>query len=193
MDPTGRACTAVPGDLVGGLLVKHERSIRRFIARRSGPQVLRRTTVDDLYQQTVESAVASANAAGFEFRGDGPFLSWAQTVAHRVIFATLDRRRRSPPTMRIKGRESSGVGATESELGGWGRTPSSLVAGSEHKANLRAVIQELPEHYRRAITLYKLEQMPLAEVAQALGRTKGATCRIIARAMERLRSEMVEP
>jgi DNA-directed RNA polymerase specialized sigma24 family protein len=54
-------------------------------------------------------------------------------------------------------------------------------------------MQLLPAHYRKVIMLYRIEQRPLAEVAAEMGRTKGATCRLIARAMEMLRKGMLEP
>jgi DNA-directed RNA polymerase specialized sigma subunit len=38
------------------------------------------------------------------------------------------------------------------------------------------------------ITLYKLEGRTLNDVAEHMMRSKGATCRLIARAMEKLRS-----
>lgn len=185
------ADTRSPEGSVGRLLLKHENSIRRFISRRSGPQVLKRTTLDDLYQQTVAAAMASAGS--FVFRGDASFISWIHTIVRRVIHKMLDQRSRKPLVMRIKGAQSTGVGVAESELGDGGRTPSSMVARNERETNLRSAIKALPDHYQRVITLYKLEQRPLAEVAKAMGRTKGATCRLMARAIEQLRSHLVEP
>ena len=42
------------------------------------------------------------------------------------------------------------------------------------------------------ITLYKLDELPLTDVAERLGKTKGATCRLVARAMNQLRTTLGE-
>jgi RNA polymerase sigma factor (sigma-70 family) len=99
--------------------------------------------------------------------------------------------RREPYTIRIKRAQSTGVGVRESELTPGGRTPSSLAAAQELETALRAAIRRLPPDYHRVITLYKIKERPLGEVAALMHRTKGATCRLIARAVEQLRMTMV--
>lgn len=168
------------------LLVKHERPIRRYIERRSGPAVLRRTTVDDIFQQVVASALTSA--ASFEFRGDGAFIQWMNTIVRRAIARCATTDSQGPGVVRIRGPKSSGVGIPEAQLHGPGRTPSSIASGSERKAALARAISQLPEDYRRVLSLYKLEERPLCEVAARMGRTKGAVCRLVARGMHALRN-----
>ncbi len=168
------------------LLTKHEKLIRRFLGRRSGPYVLRRTTLDDLFQETV--AVAIRRSALFEYRDEATFLTWVNAIARNVVLRSLaDQRRRLQPT-RIKGVASTGVGVRETEISSASRTPSSMVAGRESRWALDCAISKLPEHYRRVIALYKLEGRSLDEVAQQMDRSKNATCRLIARAMQRLRT-----
>lgn len=179
-----------PAALVAKLVSKHERRIRRFIGRRSGPEVLKRATVDDIFQDTVAAAIASADT--FEFHDDDRFVAWITTIARRVIAHCIAYARRGPSTIRIKRAESSGVGVSESELCPGPRTPSSLAAGQEREAAIRSAIGKLPDRYRQVLTLYKLEEKPLAEVAKRMGRTKGATCRLIARAIRHLRRMMAD-
>ncbi len=95
-------------------------------------------------------------------------------------------------TTRIKGAESTGVGINESHLGCGGRTPMSSAASRERKAALRVAIDRLPEDHRRVVTLYRLEERSLSEVAELMGRTKGATCRLLARAVTKLRKLMMD-
>ena len=73
--------------LIEHLLQKHERSIRRVITRRSGLEVLKRATVDDLYQETVTAAIAGAES--FVFRDDGSFMAWITTITRRAITRCL--------------------------------------------------------------------------------------------------------
>ncbi len=176
--------------MVDQLLAKHERQIRRFLARRSGPLVLRRVTLDDLFQETAAAAIASAHTVAFE--NDAHFFAWVMTIARRVINGTLTRQGRTPRSVRLRRAQSSGIGIPESELVSPRRTPSSSAAGREHTTRLCEAIDKLPDHYRCVITLYKLDELALADVAQQLGKTKGATCRLVARALKQLRSVLVE-
>ena len=50
----------------------------------------------------------------------------------------------------------------------------------------------LPPHYREILQLRYLEERPLGEIARQLGRTKGATAMLMARAIEKLR-ELLNP
>lgn len=172
------------------LIDKHERTIRDFIVRRSGPRVLKRATSEDIFQETV--AAACASAASFEFRGDASFVAWISTIARRVIARFAAGVEREPHTFRIKRAESTGVGVYETELTPRGQTPSSLVASRERRAALHEAIRNLPPDYRRVLTLYKIEERSLDEVAEIIGREKTATCHLIARAIRRLRKMMVD-
>jgi RNA polymerase sigma-70 factor (ECF subfamily) len=170
------------------LIDQHTRAIHRFIGRRSGPELLKRTTVEDLFQETVATALSSAD--NFVFVDHARFLSWIYTIARRVMSRSLAPARRGVDAIRIRGIASSGVGVCEAELQAPIRTPSSAVAGRERRTALEAAIRDLPEHYRKVITLYRIEEHPLAEVAAAMGRTKGATCRLLARALATLHKRL---
>lgn len=65
-----------------------------------------------------------------------------------------------------------------------------MVAVNERKKVLSDAIKTLPEDYRRVLTLYKLQELPLSTVAETIQRTKGATCQLIARAMKLLRYKL---
>lgn len=175
------------------LITKHEGYIRRLIVGRSGPAVLKLTTPDDIFQQTVTLAVSLGEANKFTYSNDTGFLRWISTLARRTISSVLGDRAAQLNSVRIKGAESTGVGVSEDNLRDPARSPSSFVAGREQVAKLRAELRELPEHYQRVLTLYLLEGRSLPEVAQAMERTKGAVCRLVARAVSQLRDAMNEP
>lgn len=177
--------TADRVELVRRLVGRHERYIRRLIARRSGPKVLRRATREDIFQETLTRAIGSA--AGFQYHDERRFLRWITTITRRVIVRSLGDPASTSDTLRIKGPLSTGVGVTESELKNMARTPSSLVSGREQAHELRKAIEDLPYDYRRVVTLYRLEERPLTEVAELMSRTKGATCRLLTRALQQLR------
>ena len=116
--------------LIERLISKHERLVKRFIARRSGFQVLKRSTLEDLYQETVTGAIAGAET--FVFHDDRSFMAWISTIARRVIARSVGDPRRAMRTTRIKGAESTGVGINESHLGCGGRQARRACAGMVH-------------------------------------------------------------
>ena len=174
-------------DLVVGLILRHQAQIRRLIERRCGRPVLERTTAEDLYQEVIAAALASAGS--FDYRDDARFIGWMGTIARRTIarHAGSDV---EGNLVRLRRDESSGVGVFASHLPGDERTPSSAVAHEETARKLRAAISALPEDYRRAVVLYRIEERSLSEVAVAMNRSKVATCRLLARAYTKLRKKL---
>ena len=170
------------------LLARHARTIHRIIQQRSGMRVLKRTTVDDLYQETVAAALASAES--FVYSDDARFLGWISTIARRAIARQLGVPHQALQAVRIRGDESSGAGVATGELSSRRRSPLSSAAMHESENALRDAIKNLPEHYQRVIMLYELEERSLTEVAETMHRTKGATCRLLARARAVLRCEL---
>lgn len=175
---------------VAKLIDKHSKHIRHLIRRRSGSAVLKRASVDDIYQETVARAIGSAQS--FQFSDDRSFLAWIGTIVRRVIARSLSGPARDTPTVRIRRAASSGTGVSETDLSSGGRTPSSCAAAQERQKDLRKAMERLPDHYRRVLVLYKLEERSLSEVAARMGRTKGATCRLMARALGELRQHLAE-
>jgi RNA polymerase sigma factor (sigma-70 family) len=166
--------------LIELLVSKHQNTIRRFISKRSGPEVLKHTTIEDIYQEAVAEALASAEK----------FVAWMGTISRRIIARSVARQRNGPAIMRIKGAQSSGAGVLEGHLPLHGHTPSSHVAQHERNNALSVAIQGLPEDYQRVLTLYKIQELPLDEVARRMGRSKGAVCRLVARAVVKLRRQL---
>jgi RNA polymerase sigma factor (sigma-70 family) len=147
-------------------------------------------TVDDLFQETVARAVESAD--GFVFIDDNRFVAWITTIARRVIARSSPSPAFELRTVRLRHLGSSGPGIPQASLRSPARTPSSLASREEGVSALREAMDQLPEHYRKVLTLYKLEERPLADVAREMSRTKGATCRLIARATQELRRSLSE-
>ena len=69
-------------------------------------------------------------------------------------------------------------------------SPSQSAARREMGVLLADALAGLPEHYRDALILHHLEQRPIAEVAQRMGRTVDSVKKLLARGLIRLRSAM---
>lgn len=171
------------------VIAQNERDIRGFIGTRSGPDVLSRTTIDDLYQETVIEALRSADS--FAEQGRLPTLGWLKVIASRVISDSLRRRSGERESVRIKRMGSTGEGVSETRLLGPGGTPSSVAVSSEQRILLRNAINALPDRYREVLRLYRIEEMSLAAVAAELRITKNATARLLERALRALRTRLM--
>jgi len=170
------------------LVARHEPQIRAIICGRSGARVLCWTTVDDLVQDTAAAAIAGAHA--FTYRGDGPFLAWIRVLALRIVARSLnDRERRMLQAPAPNAAKPSAVEPTEvvpdDEAG-----PSTICTLAERAQTVRDAIDGLPDRYRKVLTLYRLEERPLGQVAAELGCTKGATARLMDRALKQLRTRL---
>lgn len=174
--------------LVNALIDKHEKQVKRYVAQRSGPKVLQKSTVEDVFQDAVAAAVESASE--YAHVDDTHFLGWIYTIVRRVISRLMRQNQGQFFCQRIKGACSTGPGIGYDEIHAPIRSPSSFAAVEERTGIMRSAIQTLPTLHREVITLYKLRQLSLAEVAHRIGRSEGQTSRIAAESLKTLRSRL---
>lgn len=103
--------------------------------------------VDDVTQDTLVSMSRSIGS----FTGEASFVTWLFTIAKRRAADHLRRRQASQPL------DPDDVGEAV--------RMSSLIAT---RATVRAMVERLPEHYRRAIQLRDIERHPYGEIAELL-------------------------
>lgn len=104
--------------------------------------------VDDATQDTLVSMTRSIGS----FTGEASFVTWLFTIAKRRAADHLRRRRAAQPL------DPDDVGEAV--------RMSSLIAT---RATVRALVAQLPEHYRRAVELRDIERRPYGELATMLG------------------------
>ena len=71
-----------------------------------------------------------------------------------------------------------------------GSTPSRIVRQNEALGVMSACLATLPDHYRDVIRMRFMEGRPVAEVAQAMGRSIGSIHMICHRALRQLREQV---
>jgi RNA polymerase sigma factor (sigma-70 family) len=130
--------------------------------------------------------------AGFEHRGESAFRKWPFM---RALSKLVDRKRSWLREKRDAARERSLSRAeAQSRLDGlYARlcSPSEAAIGKKTAERLEAAFSQLPEDYRRVITLSRVVGMSHAEIAQEMSRDSGAV-RVLHRALVRLRRLMHE-
>jgi len=119
------------------------------------------------------------------------FGGWLLRIARnnlRDLQRELAAAKRSPPENRVAlDREQSRVALLKT-LSGTSATPSRVAASREAGTLLAQAIERLPEDYRAVVQLYDLDGRPVDEVAEQLGRSKGAVYMLRSRAHDRLRA-----
>jgi RNA polymerase sigma-70 factor (ECF subfamily) len=144
----------------------------------------RLSDVDDALQETFLEAFRDLER--FRYEKPGGFLSWLSRIADHVIadaarFHGRQKRRADLVRFRSVG-TPDGPDPVDSE------TPSRLLAEKESLEALIRKLDSLPEDYRRAILLAKVEGLSNAEMAEQLGRSREAVALLLHRAIKRFRA-----
>lgn len=172
------------------LLERYGRRVADDIRARIGRQWQAVIDADDVMQVTYMEAflqIRHLNA-----REGAAFVGWLRRIAEnnlRDAIKELERKKRPHPARRVQsppGEES--YVALIDLLGASGQSPSRHVAGNEAARILESMLEHLPPDYRTAIRLYDLEELSIEEVAEKMGRSRGAVHMLRARAHDRLRA-----
>ena len=140
--------------------------------------------VEDVVQETCLRAFR--DIGDFEYRSPGSFLRWLSAIADHVIAdrARYEGRARRAGEMVGFRSESNPGGAEPADS----NTPSRLFARQEALEQLIEQLAALPEDYREAIVLARVEGLPTAEVAERMGKSREAVALLVYRAVKRLRA-----
>ncbi|HEY6400856.1 MAG TPA: sigma-70 family RNA polymerase sigma factor [Blastocatellia bacterium] len=166
------------------LFEKYQRRLALLIHYKLGHELRRLAEVEDVLQETFLEAFRDIER--FRYEKPGGFLSWLSRIADHVIADAArfhGRRKRRADLVRFRS-----VGNPDGPEPADSATPSRLLA---EKEGLQALIQKLdslPEDYRRAILLAKVEGLSNAEMAERLGRSKEAAALLLHRAIKRFRA-----
>ena len=166
------------------LFVKYQKRLALLIHYKLGHEMRRLADVEDVLQETFLEAFRDIKM--FRYEKPGGFLSWLSRIADHVIADTArfhGRRKRRADLVRFRSAGNpDGPEPVDSA------TPSRLLAEKENLLALIQKLDQLPEDYRRAILLAKVEGLSNAEMAERLGRTREAAALLLHRAIKRFRA-----
>ncbi len=147
---------------------------------------------DDVMQITYMEVVTRLST--FKQGGASGFLAWLTRMAENNLIdavRALESSRRPGPSKRV-----TPSGADESSemflqlIGMTNATPSRDAAKGEAGRLIDRALKALPPDYEKVVRLYDLDGKSITEVAEALGRSEGATWMLRARAHDRLRDQL---
>ena len=167
------------------LFRKYRSRLAVLIHYRMGPELGRNYEVDDILQETFLQAFRDFDQ--FTYRTPGSFMSWLARIADHVL-ADLARaqgrqKRQAAEMLRFRS-ESNPAGPEPVDS----KTPSRVLAEAEGVRGLLDQLNSLPQDYRQAILLMKVEGLSTSEAAARLGKSNEAMALLLHRALKRFRS-----
>ncbi len=149
----------------------------------------------DVMQVTYLEAFLRINR--FEPAGVGSFVRWLERIAENNLIdavRALEREKRPPRSKKLTRVQQDGTYITLlGNLTGTTGTPSRHAARSEAEQLVERALAKLPRDYERVVRELDLEGRPPGDVAESLGRSKGAIHMLRARAHDRLRELLGSP
>jgi RNA polymerase sigma-70 factor (ECF subfamily) len=180
-------------DALQRLIVHHHTELRGVVAGALEAGVRSRIDPDDILQQAY--IVAFKNIGGAEIDSPEHFRNWLK----RIAFDRLkDAQRALQRQKRDVAREihehpdrTTSYPDLIHRVAGGESTPSRQIAKSEAIAAVMSSLARLTDDQREVVRLRFLEDVPVAEIAQRLGKTETAVYTLCHRGLKSLRERMV--
>jgi len=163
---------------------KHQRRLAVLIYYRLPATARAFDEVEDLVQETFLRACRDIDS--FTWQSPGSFFRWLASIAGHVVIDRAryrGRERRAGQEVPFRS-ESNPAGAEPADTA----TPSRLLARKEAVERLLARLDQLPEDYREALVLAKIEGCSTVVIAERMGKTREAVALLVYRALQRLRT-----
>jgi RNA polymerase sigma-70 factor, ECF subfamily len=180
-------------DALQRLIVAYHPALHAAIASAIPTGLRRHVDADDVLQAAYIAAFRGLGGA----RADGPaqFYCWLEQITlNELKMVERGLRAHKRDVARVAHDADGHTGSYDhlaERVAGPQSTPSRHVARTEAAATLISSLARLPDEQREAVRLRFLEDLPVAEVAQRLGKTEGAVYALCHRGLTGLRGLMV--
>ena len=160
--------------------------VRRIIRLRIDRKLRSKIDSVDVVQDAL--ILAMGGLKDFTYKNEGDFLRWLSKIAENKLHDILDKFytekrdiRREIPFKKVENNteEGSFIAAEPLET----TTPSVLLFRKEQLDRLERAIDDLKPDYREVIYLSRIERLSNAEIAERLGKSKGAVAMLLSRAL----------
>ena len=166
----------------------HREYLRLLVRIQLGWRLHAKLDASDVVQQ----AMLLAHERRDQFRGrtEAEWLAWLRAILANALAAAA---RRFEAQARDPGRERSleaelerSASRLESLLAADQTSPSERAVRGEELRRLAQALAHLPEDQRRVVELHYLSGLPVAEVAERIGRTRPAAVGLLFRGLKKL-------
>jgi len=133
----------------------------------------------DIVQETFVAALKSAA----NFRGQSKVYTWLCSIANKKVSDFYRRQKRQAKYQTITALEPDQIGDVGALV------PDPAAAEERHEV-ARQVLFSLPLHYRQVLILKYVEEMPVLEISQIMGRSPKSIEGLLTRARNELRTKL---
>jgi RNA polymerase sigma-70 factor (ECF subfamily) len=141
---------------------------------------------EDLVQETFLAALGSLD----KFRGDSQLYTWLRSIAFHKINDYYRHQAREP-----KPQESPPDFDAMKQLeqtGGDEPAPITMLESEEIRQSVHQALEGLPQDYQEVLVLKYLEEMPVLEISQVMGRSPKSVEGLLSRARKAMRDNLTE-
>jgi RNA polymerase sigma-70 factor (ECF subfamily) len=145
-----------------------------------------RALAEDLVQETFLAALSSLD----KFRGDSQLYTWLRSIAFHKINDFYRHQAREP-----KPQESPPDFDAMKQLeqtGGDEPAPLTVMESEEIRQSVHQALEGLPQDYQEVLVLKYLEEMPVLEISQVMGRSPKSVEGLLSRARKAMRDNLTE-
>ncbi len=163
---------------------KYQKRLAVLVHFKLNPQARTFSEVEDVVQETFLRAFRDLER--FQYQSPGSFLRWLSSIADHVIVDRVryqNRERRAGENVPFRS-ASNPFGPEPRDS----KTPSRLFAQQEAVDRLLERLGALPDDYRQAILMAKIEGLSTVEMAERLGKSREAVALLVYRAVKRFRA-----
>jgi len=139
---------------------------------------------EDLVQETFLAALSSLD----KFRGDSQLYTWLRSIAFHKINDFYRHQAREP-----KPQESPPDFDAMKQLeqtGGDEPAPLTVLESEEIRQSVHEALEGLPQDYQEVLVLKYLEEMPVLEISQVMGRSPKSVEGLLSRARKAMRDNL---
>ena len=175
--------------------IRLRRDVDAYLRRKLRPESAPLLSADDVLQETY--VAAHERLKDFEFEKSGLFYHWLFAIAKNMARDGMKRlgtqkrggRQKRLATTQVD-RETSRLVDILQDLAITSHTPSRSAMNHEAAVAVARALEQMPPEYAEALRLRYVEQMPVAQMAEKLGRTVGAVHQLCHRALGSLRDTL---
>ena len=155
------------------LLYPCREELGKYVAARLGDYLRSRVESDDVWQETCVRAWESL--ARVRWTGKDTFVRWLKGIARHVILKQVHHHRHD------------GLIYVQENPGSDETSPSRALRRGERFDRLQEALDSLPQDYREAVVLVRIEGLQIKEAARRMNRTPKAVMHLLARALKKLK------
>jgi len=135
----------------------------------------------DAAQDIVQETFLAASKSAGKFRGQSKVYTWLYSIANKKVADFYRRRRREAKYQTVS--EDSQIELVASPDEG-------TMESEEKRQAVQATLSSLPLHYKQVLILKYIEEMPVTEISQVMGRSPKSIEGLLTRARRELRDRL---